>query len=445
MANAQTAHETLDAWQNAASGRGEAAPVHVAMIELGRLDTVNLAYGQGAGDHVLIMVAQRIVHFVGDELEDSEWLVARIGGGRFLIAAHLRCSRERWTWLAEAMIEAVTLPLRLPDMPQTLHLSPRIALMRPVPGENAALMFDRLAECLAKLREDSGRRLLWADGGLTIPGRRSAAVDSDFLAAIERGEIAVLFQPQVDLANDRVAGAEALARWEHPELGPIGARQLFAIAERTDQVAQLSRHIADKALAEAARWPAGLRLSINVTPADLAAPGFARELLRLVARRGFEPERLTLEITEHALLTDLEGTAQQLRMLRQAGIRIALDDFGAGFCNFHYLKLLPLDAIKLDRAMVDGIVEDAADLAVLRAIVAMAHALSLQDHRGRCRDSRTARYHQARRRAVLSGLSNREASRTTRFPAVPRRLTPSVSSASAWRRCSIPWSAGTVR
>ncbi|MGB3738651.1 MAG: GGDEF domain-containing phosphodiesterase [Pontixanthobacter sp.] len=378
LSHAQAARWTLDAWQTAAAGRGEVAPVHAAMIELGRLDTVNLSYGQGVGDDVLRTVAQRILHFVKDELEDSEWLVARIAGGRFLLAAHVRCSRERWTWLAEAMIEAITLPLCLPDMPQTLRLSPRIGLMRPISGEGAALIFDRLAECLAKLRDQSGRRIMWADGGLTIPGRRSAAVDTEFFAAMERGEIAVLFQPQVDLTTGNVTGAEALARWEHPELGRIGADQLFAIAERTDQVAQLSRHIADKALAEAARWPLDLRLSINVTPADLAAPGFAGELLKLADSRRFQRNRLTVEITEHVLLADLEATADQLRALRNAGLRIALDDFGAGFCNFRYLKLLPLDAIKLDRTMVDGIAGDKADLAVLRAIIAMARALSLQ-------------------------------------------------------------------
>ena len=140
---------------------------------------------------------------------------------------------------------------------------------------------------------------------------------------------------------------------------------------------QLSRHILHKALEAGRGWPDGLRLSVNVTPADLAIPGFAEEFVRMVGETGFAAQRLTLELTEQVLLGDLERCAAQLTILREAGMKIALDDFGAGFCNFRYLKVLPLDTLKLDRAMVEGIEDSADDLAVLRGIVAMARALGL--------------------------------------------------------------------
>jgi EAL domain-containing protein (putative c-di-GMP-specific phosphodiesterase class I) len=198
------------------------------------------------------------------------------------------------------------------------------------------------------------------------------------LGAIERDEIEVLFQPQFSLPDDRLVGAEALARWNHPELGRIGASALFAIAERTDHIVPLSRHIARKALETACHWPAGLRLSLNVTAADLAFGSYARQLLERLRESGFPPHRLTLEVTEQALIADVSLAAQIMAEFAANGIRMALDDFGAGFCNFRYLKVLPLHYLKLDRSMIEGINRDRRDRAVLRAIVAMAKALDLE-------------------------------------------------------------------
>ncbi len=378
LAGPDGAHVTLDGWQTVAADRGEIAPVHAMLLSLDRFDTVNLAFGQAAGDSALIVIAGRIQHFAEDELEGGDWLVARLGGGKFLLAAREACSRDRWHWLAEALADAIALPIPEAGSSNAMRLWPRIALMRPMPGESSDLIVDRLAETLERAKGQHGRRLIWADGRLTIPGKRSAMVEADLLNAIDRDEITIWFQPQIDLANERVIGAEALARWQHPELGRIGAGQMFAIAERTDHVAQLSRHIAQKALLAAAQWPGHFGLSINITPADLAASNFADELLRLVETSAFDPLRLTVEITEHVLVSDLEAVARHLSRLRDAGVKVALDDFGAGFCNFRYLKLLPLDAIKLDRAMIDGIEDDAKDLAVFRAIIAMAGALDLK-------------------------------------------------------------------
>ncbi|WP_271438855.1 bifunctional diguanylate cyclase/phosphodiesterase [Pontixanthobacter luteolus] len=378
LASVERAHRTLAAWQQSAIADGRTAPVHAMLIGLARFNAVNLAYGEDAGDGALVTTAQRILHFAEDEFEEGDWLAARLGGGNFLLAAHEACSRERWQWLAEALADAVAHPISGLGDAGNLRLWARIALMRPAPGEGPTMIFDRLAETLEEARTHKGRRILWSDRGLTVPGRRSAEVDADLLGAIDADQIEIVYQPQVSLDDGTIIGAEALARWQHPQLGRIGASQLFAIAERTDHVAQLSRHIADRALSDAASWNADLRLSLNITPADLASRSFAREFLKLIAESGHAPDRLTIEITEHSLVSDLERSAEALRELSAAGVQVALDDFGAGFCNFRYLKILPLDAIKLDRAMIDGITIDERDLAVLRGIVAMAKALGLK-------------------------------------------------------------------
>ncbi|MBB3939998.1 EAL domain-containing protein (putative c-di-GMP-specific phosphodiesterase class I)/GGDEF domain-containing protein [Novosphingobium fluoreni] len=349
--------------------------LHAMLVGLRRFDAVNLAYGEAAGDEALEEVATRMNNFAAGELE-GRWLVARAGGGSFLLLAAEPCSRERWQLVADELAEVVSRPIALPS--GVLRLSPRVALIRMLTSETIELMLDRLGQSLSQATLKQGARFVWANGEATPPGRSSAQLEADLLAAIERDEIEVLYQPQFSLTDDRLVGAEALARWNHPELGRIGASALFAIAERTDHITPLSQHIARKALNQAGHWPANLRLSLNVTAADLAFGSYAGQLLDTLRATAFPPNRLTLEVTEQALITDIGLAAQIMAEFVANGIRMALDDFGAGFCNFRYLKLLPLHYLKLDRSMVDGIGRDRRDRAVLRAIVAMAKALDLE-------------------------------------------------------------------
>lgn len=210
--------------------------------------------------------------------------------------------------------------------------------------------------------------------------RRAAShpATADLLRAVEQGEIEILFQPQFTCSDNRLVGAEALAHWSHPLHGRIGGEGLFALAQAAGVVEQISQHVTRAALGTAGNWQVPLRLSLNVTAADVEAGDFARVLASAVEDAGFPFEHLTLEITEQVLVSDLSRTADRLRQLAALGVSIALDDFGAGFCNFDYLKRLPLDYLKLDRTMIDGIADSPRDLAVVRGIVAMAGALGLQ-------------------------------------------------------------------
>ncbi|MEE4200063.1 EAL domain-containing protein [Erythrobacter sp.] len=210
-----------------------------------------------------------------------------------------------------------------------------------------------------------------------FPGVKREALDADLLRALDRREIEVLFQPQFACRGGAMVGAEALARWQHPTLGEIGARDLFAIAERAALVAPLSRHVVARALEEASRWPQQLSLSLNITPEELGDLRFAADFAALIAKSDIAPARLTLEITEDLLVRNVEQASAALGALRALGFRTALDDFGAGFCNFRYLRELPLDALKLDKIMVDDVPSDAKALAVLRAIIALGKALDL--------------------------------------------------------------------
>ncbi|MFC0203848.1 EAL domain-containing protein [Novosphingobium soli] len=368
-------HDRVAAWREDPLLMPHRAHVHAMLLSLRRLDAINMAYGAAAGDGALEEVAARIGHFAEEEL-DGPWLLARAGGGSFLLIANEACSRERWQLVADQLADMISRPI--PVTAGVLRLSPRIALVRALAQESVESMLDRLGHALGEAHEQHGARLAWADGEVTPPGRSAQQLEADLLVAIDRDQIEVLFQPQFNLADDRLTGAEALARWNHPELGRIGAAALFAIAERADHTGPLSRHIARKALWAAREWPGALRLSVNVTPTDLAFSSYTRQMLDLVRESGFPPRRLTLEVTEQALIGDVGLAAQTMAEFSAQGIRVALDDFGAGFCNFRYLKVLPIHYLKLDRSMIDGITTDRRDVAVLRAIVAMARALDLE-------------------------------------------------------------------
>ncbi|CAM4167068.1 GGDEF domain-containing protein [Novosphingobium lubricantis] len=349
--------------------------VHAMLIGLHRIRSVNLAYGQAGGDLALVEIARRIADFAREEL-GRDAFVARIGGGDFLVASAGVLSRDRWQWLAEALVRSVSRALPMRD--DVLHLVPRTALLRGQPGESGAALLDRLDQALDSLQQQAGRRLIWADGSHRARGRSAARLEADLIGAMARDEIGLVFQPQYAVSSGAIAGVEALARWDHPQLGRIGAETLFAIAERGDHIAQLSRHIARRALSIAASWNPPLALSLNVTAEDLADDRFAAGFKAMLAETGFAPSLLTLEVTEHALVAEFARSAEALSELAATGVRIALDDFGTGYANFRTLKALPLDTLKLDASLVRDVDHDPRDRAILRAIVAMARALQLK-------------------------------------------------------------------
>ena len=211
----------------------------------------------------------------------------------------------------------------------------------------------------------------------THPKRRLA---DDLRAAMDARQIELRFQPQAAMADGRITGVEALARWRHHRLGELGAERLFAAAARAALLPVLSRHIQTTALAEIAEWPpslAHLRVAINVTAADLARSDFADDFLGQAAALNLDPHRLTLEITEHDLIANLDAAAAVLGELRALGVRTALDDFGTGYSGIAYLKALPLDYLKIDSRLAADIIGTPREQIVVRHVIAMARELGL--------------------------------------------------------------------
>ncbi len=352
----------------------EAGPLHAMLIALNRFDMVNTAYGRTAGD-ALLRSAQKRIDDVVHEVLGRDALIARMSGSTFVVAA--TAPRVRIDLALERIAGELARPFVTGESIAVLGC--RIGLAEARADDSAATLLRRASEALAEARDSDSATMRVADSGADggAPIDR-LAVDLNY--AMERGEIGILFQPQVSVSSGAIVGVEALARWEHGVLGSIGAETLFAAAARADLEIGLSDHIQKLVLAQAAAWPAalaGMRLALNLTAADIARPGFADLFLDRVDASGFPRTRLTLEITESGLIEDLGIASALLSVLRGAGCRIAIDDFGTGYSSLAYLKALPLDYLKIDKKLAQDITGSPRDRVVVRGVIDMARSLGL--------------------------------------------------------------------
>lgn len=341
---------------------GEGQQVGVVLAALNRFEIVNTAYGRAAGDALLRAALARLTEAARNVL-GRRFVVARIAGAEFVAAAE-GAAPELLDAAAARIEEALARPFVIGD--EIMPLGARTAVAFAAPHDSAADLLRRASDALAGNDTPAG----------AVP---VDALAVDLRRALDAGEIELRFQPQVAVATGVIAGAEALARWRHAS-GEIGAEMLFAAAERAGLELALSEHVQRLALAEAARWPAslhGLRLSVNVTAADVARAGFADLFLDWVDASGFPRRRLTVEITEGGLIGDLGEAARLLAELRTAGCRVAIDDFGTGYSSLAYLKALPLDYLKIDRKLTQDIAGSARDRVVVRGVIDMARSLGL--------------------------------------------------------------------
>lgn len=352
----------------------EAQAPGVLLIGLTRLQPVNATYGRTGGD-VLIQAAARRIEAIVRGKAAGGWS-ARRSGTEFLVCLP-RATPEALTRLAETLVGAIE---------RRFVASPDVFLIGAVVGgaieedDGVSGLLRRSGAALAEAREGAGSAIRIAEAGEGDGLSRSQRLAGDVRRAMDGGQIDLVFQPQVCVADRSIEGVEALARWRHPELGELGAGLLFAAAERANLAEPLSAFVQARALEIAAGWPAALhnlRLSINVTAPDLARPGFAAGLLATIERSGFDPGRVTAEVTEEGLIEDLAAAASALAELRRGGVRVAVDDFGTGYSSLAYLKALPLDYLKLDRRLTEDITGSPRDRIVVRGVIDMARSLGL--------------------------------------------------------------------
>jgi EAL domain-containing protein (putative c-di-GMP-specific phosphodiesterase class I) len=211
-------------------------------------------------------------------------------------------------------------------------------------------------------------------------------LEADLRRAIERGELVVYYQPQLELSTGRVAGWEALVRWRHPERGLIPPAVFLSIAEDTGLITQIGNRVLEVACRQAKEWqeryPAAdgsVKMSVNISVRQFQRPDeLVREVVRVLEETGLTPANLVLEITESMIMEDAEFNVDVLGRLKDLGVGVAVDDFGTGYSNLAYLKRFPMDMLKVDKSFVDGLGENPEDTAIVEAVISLAHALGLR-------------------------------------------------------------------
>lgn len=343
---------------------------------LRNIAVINSAHGRIVGDEILRQVGLRLIEKV-EEIFTEESVIARMDGQNFTIASSGLLSGAQCQQRAEQLVESLSRPITLDG--RVFRMIPRVGVAVGSGELEGAVLLRRTVLALAQAMSSDAVPIKFSDASdqnIVVEQR----LENDLAQAIENGEIAISFQPQIKVATGQLIGAEALARWNHPEFGLLGAATLFGVAERSGLLLPLSAHIHQRALAEAAAWPDSLsflRVSINVTAGDLANREFATQLLSVTQDSGFTPDRTTLEITESELIGDLEGAAEHLGELRSNAFRIAIDDFGTGYSSLSYLKNLPLDYLKIDSGLTSDIRGSEKDQIVVKSIIDMARNLGL--------------------------------------------------------------------
>ena len=239
---------------------------------------------------------------------------------------------------------------------------------------------NRLASALVAAEEAAHSGLKWKchDPETLEDAAWRLSMLSQLDGAIDKGEVWVAYQPKLDLATNRIIGAEALARWTHPEKGPIAASEFVAAAEQHDRIAKLTDYVLDQAIAAAAqinqRHP-GFEMAVNLSARLLSDPGFTLRLTAMLARHGLAPRNLILELTETAELTSSGAAVDMLGALRDLGVTISIDDYGTGLSTLEYLKKIPATEIKIDQSFVKAMIDNRSDLVMVQSTIALAHSL----------------------------------------------------------------------
>ncbi|WFT80384.1 MULTISPECIES: putative bifunctional diguanylate cyclase/phosphodiesterase [unclassified Methylobacterium] len=355
-----------------ALAEGRVAGLCVLMIDLNGFKAVNDTYGHDCGDRVLRIVGARLSGILPPEA-----VLMRLGGDEFLVLLEQAAEEPELAAMAEAIIAAVTEPIRDGDLALSVGASIGIAAVRgPQTEIDAIIGRADLAMYEAKSLRCSGYRFFHS--GLREQRLAQLALIEDVRGALRRGEFALHYQPQFRTQDGGLAGFEALARWTHPRHGPIPPSTFIPIMEENGLIEALGTWILDTACAEARTWPTDLRLAVNVSPLQVRSGRFSLTLAEALLRSGLPPHRLELEITESVLLADEARSRAELERWKALGARIALDDFGRGYSGLGYLTAFPIDKIKIDRAFLAGFDAqrpDAAAGVILHAIIRLGRVL----------------------------------------------------------------------
>jgi diguanylate cyclase (GGDEF)-like protein len=345
----------------------------VCMMDLDGFKPVNDNHGHDAGDRLLQEIAHRLK--ATTRADDT---VARVGGDEFVIlmeelASPLECERA-----LRRILEAVAKPFTLG--PDVVRVTASIGVSL-YPGDVADLdqLLRHADQAMYRAKESGRNRYQMFDPLVESRLRANRTVIQQISRAIADGQLHLLYQPKVDCRRGRVVGLEALVRWNHPVLGTRAPAEFLPLIEQDETVIRLGEWVASEALRQLAAWDAldiDLPISINVSPYGFLRGSFDQGLEKLLKRHPHElVQRLELEILESGVVEDFQLVSELIRRFQALGVRVALDDFGTGYSSLLHLKRLGVDALKIDQTFVRDMLDDASDLAIVRAVIGMAAAL----------------------------------------------------------------------
>ena len=356
-----------------AGTRRRGADLGVIFLDIDHFKVVNDSVGHTAGDDLLRQAADRIARAIrpGDT-------VARFGGDEFVVVCD-DVSVLQTEQIAERVLAALSQPCRIGSQEMSVTASLGIAVADGNATPDSLLRDSDAAMYRAK---DRGRsRIELFDEALRSKTERRQATASALRCALEREEFTVHYQPVVDLSTGAMVSAEALLRWQHPERGLVSPDEFIPLAEETGLIVPIGAWVLEQACQQLAEWQRtapSMSAAVNLSVRQMAANDMAGLVDNVLQRTGARPESLCLELTESVFMEDVDYFESTLAGLKALGVRLSIDDFGTGYSSLSYLKRFPVDAVKVDRAFVDGLGTDAHDSALVAAIVAMAAALDLE-------------------------------------------------------------------
>jgi diguanylate cyclase (GGDEF)-like protein len=343
----------------------------VLYLDIDEFKSINDSLGHPVGDELLKAVASRLTDCVR-----KDDFVARLGGDEFAIVQTAVERTEDVTDLVARIYQAIRRPYECLGNQLVTDVSIGIA-MAPRDGIDLDELLKNADLAMYGAKSDGRRRYRFFELGMDAKAKARRLLEMDLRQAITDGDFEVYYQPLVNLRSNEITGCEALLRWRHPERGMISPAEFIPIAEETGLINQLGDWVLKTACVEAATWPDGIKVAVNVSPVQFRSDALALKVVRALATSGLPAGRLELEITEAVLIRDDEAALAVLHQLRAAGVRIALDDFGTGYSSLSYLQRFPFDKIKIDRCFVTGIAEPGGSSSIVQAVVNIAEARNM--------------------------------------------------------------------
>ena len=343
----------------------------VMFLDLDRFKYVNDTLGHSLGDEMLKTVAARLATALREE--DS---IARMGGDEFTVLLPELNSPDHAASVAQKLLEAVGQPMRIEETELFITTSIGIALF-PNDGDTAELLLKNADHAMYRAKDAGRNSYQLFTEAMNSRALERLSMENNLRHALERGELALHYQPQFNLATDKITGVEALLRWKG-----IGPAEFIPIAEETRLIVPIGEWVLREACRRAKAWQleghAGLRMAVNLSPRQFQHSDLPLLIAGALEESGLAPGDLELEITESTAMQNTERTIATLRRLREMGVRIAIDDFGTGHSSLNYLRTFPIDSVKIDQEFVHEIESSQADRAIVSAVIGMARGLHLR-------------------------------------------------------------------